>query len=148
MCLANPPFHLFESFSHPRRPSSCVCLQQVTSCLGSPRMPLSLPCWQLTSVFLTNSSSNFLALCCFLLISFFFWFMLLEYSATWSNREGQEINTCTLPSLMIMSNGIIFERKSLYNWLTLVNLHILSTTVIHLQWNPAITNLAITKTPL
>ena len=148
MCLANPPFHLFESFSHPRRPSSCVCLQQVTSCLGSPRMPLSLPCWQLTSVFLTNSSSNFLALCCFLLISFFFWFMLLEYSATWSNREGQEINTCTLPSLMIMSKGIIFERKSLYNWLTLVNLHILSTTVIHLQWNPAITNLAITKTPL
>ena len=148
MCLANPPFHLFESFSHPRRPSSCVCLQQVTSCLGSPSMFLSLPCWQLTSVFLTNSSSNFLALCCFLLISFFFWFMLLEYSATWSNREGQEINTCTLPSLMIMSNGIIFERKSLYNWLTLVNLHILSTTVIHLQWNPAITNLAITKTPL
>ena len=125
-----PFFHLFESFSHPRRTSNGECLQQVTSCLGSPSMFLSLPCWQLTSVFVTNSSSNFLALCCFLFISFFFWFMLLEYSAKWSNREGQEINT--LPSLMKMSNGIIFERKSLYNWLTVVNLHILSTTVIHL----------------
>ena len=30
-----------------------------------------------------------------------------------------------------MSNGIIFERKSLYNWLIVVNLHLLSTTVIH-----------------
>ena len=101
---------------------------KVSSRHESPRMFLSLP-WQLTSISLTNSSSNFLALCCFLFISFFFWFMLLEYSAKWSNREGQEINT--LPSLMKMSNGIIFERKSLYNWLTVVNLHILSTTVIH-----------------
>ena len=32
---------------------------------------------------------------------------------------------------MKMSNGIIFERKSLYNWLIVVNLHLVSTTVIH-----------------
>ena len=32
---------------------------------------------------------------------------------------------------MKMSNGIIFERKSLYNWLIVVNLRLLSTTVIH-----------------
>ena len=109
MCLANPPFHLFESFSHPRRPSSGECLQQVTSCLGSPRMFLSLPCWQLTSISLTNSSSNFLALCCSLFISFFFSFMLLDYSAKWSNKEGQEINTH--PRLMKISNGITFKRN-------------------------------------
>ena len=32
---------------------------------------------------------------------------------------------------MKMSNGFTFERKSLYNWLIVVNLHLLSTTVIH-----------------
>ena len=32
---------------------------------------------------------------------------------------------------MNMSNGFTFERKSLYNGLIVVNLHLLSTTVIH-----------------
>ena len=32
---------------------------------------------------------------------------------------------------MKMSNVFTFERKSLFDWLTVVNLHLLSTTVIH-----------------
>ena len=45
-----------------------------TSCPGTRKISFSLP-WQMASVSLTNSSINFLALSCFLFISFLFSFI-------------------------------------------------------------------------